>query len=589
MPPVNSNAFSFRNVCLVFSFFALTVIVFFNSLGNDFVFDDTHYIKENYLIKALDLPGLWNIFSSFYVWDYLPLTFVSFGIDYGLFGLDPAGYHLTNLLLHFVNSYLTYRLVFHITQSGKIALWTAIIFLTHPIQVESVSWISERKNLLSFAFFAGSFICYLRGDSRKLSLVLFGMACLSKSSVVILPLLLIIYDISFNEKKIMNALVDKVPYFLISLVSAALTLLSHSTGETIKEHSDQNPLFTFFSMLAVLKEYILKIFLPVNLNVWYPSQIYKSFYEPQVMISAIVMTVYFVLLWWGYKNKRIVFFGLAWFLIALLPNSQIVPMEIIMADRFLYIPLVGFSIALGSMIRGSRKKEGLLIVSVLVLICLLSVNRNSVFKNDFLLWKDSVARNPNNTFSLMFYGVSHWEKGDHDHALESLKQAKIIEPANEKAALYSAHIYKEKKEWNKAEALYKELARKHPKNAKYLNHLAVFWDKRGKTKKSIETINQAIKLDPELGLAHFNRGVFLNKVGDSKGALDSFKKAVVLEQNWAHAHHTLGMFYIKRTDRPEFGIRHLNQSLRLDPDQPQAEKIQQTLFSILFKKPKYPN
>ena len=263
MLPISANTSFVRRTFLVSLFLTLTGLIYFNSLKNGFVFDDPHYISNNYLIKALDSQGLWKLFSSFYAWDYLPLTQLSLSIDYWFYGLNPAGYHFTNTLLHFVNSLLVYHLALRISQSGRVAIWTSLIFLVHPLQVESVAWISERKNLLSFFFFSFSFLTYLRRGTCLLSLLLFLLACLAKTTVVILPLLLVLYDTSFASKHLKNILLDKVPYFFISIGITLLTLLSHSSGGTLREHPDNNPINTVFSMMVVFKEYLVKFLFPL--------------------------------------------------------------------------------------------------------------------------------------------------------------------------------------------------------------------------------------------------------------------------------------------------------------------------------------
>ena len=581
MLPIFTNTSYVRRAFLVSLFLALTGLIYFNSLKNGFVFDDQHYIVKNHLIKVLDSQGWWNMFSSFYMWDYLPLTLLSLSFDYWLYGLNPAGYHFSNTLLHFINSLLVYQLVLQITRSGRVALWASLIFLVHPLQVESVAWIPERKNLLSFFFFSFSFLTYLRGGTRFLSLFLFFLACLAKTSVVILPLLLVLCDISFAGKPIKSILVDKVYYFLISLGVTILTLLSHSSGGTLREHPDQNPINTVFSMMVVFKEYIIKILFPINLNIWYPDQVYKSLMEPQVLISVSVIAGYVWLVRWSYSNQRVIFFGLVWFLIALLPVSHIIPFPQMMADRFLYIPMLGLLIVMVSM---PKRVMGFLGLSVILLFSLLSISRNYVYQDDFHLWQDSVSKNSHHTRSMMFLGLSYWGKGDLDRALEILKQATILEPENNRAVLYRAHIYAEREEWSQAESLYRELVQRSPEKPKYYTHLAVFLGNRDQIKESLDLLNQALERDPGYALAHFNRAVFLDRAGDSGGAFRAYQKAVALEPESAHYQYILGMFYMKRTDQPELGRNHLNLSLRLNPDQRSA--IRQTLLQAGSALPK---
>jgi tetratricopeptide (TPR) repeat protein len=575
-----SNTSFTRRVTLISLFLVLTGLIYFNSLKNGFVFDDQHYIVDNHFIKVLDSQGLWDMFSSFHVWDYIPVTYLSLSIDYWLYGLNPAGYHFSNTFLHFLNALLVYQLVFRITNSGVGSFGASLIFLTHPVQVESVAWIAERKNLLSFFFFALSFLAYFQKNLRLLSLLFFLLACLAKPSVVILPLLLILYDVSFTGAQIKNIVLDKAPYFLISLGFAILTLLSNSSGEGLREHPDQNPINTLFSMIVVFKEYVVKFLFPINLNIWYPNQIYKSLVELQVLYSVLAVAGFIWLVRWSYSNKRIVFFGLVWFPIALLPVSHIIPIPQMMADRYLYIAGVGLLIALTDLAPDFKKAKGFLGLAVILMFSLLSFSRTQVYQDEFHLWQDSVSKNSEHTRSMMFLGLSYWGKGERDLALERLKQAIILDPENNMASLYSAHIYTEKEEWSQAEILYRELIQKNPKDAKYYTHLAVFLGNRNQIKESLGLLNHSLELDPDFALAHFNRAVFLDKVGDSNGALKAYQNAAVLNPDSAHYQYILGMFYLKRTDHPELSRNHFNLSLRLNPDQSLAPTIRQALLTL---------
>ena len=370
---------------------------------------------------------------------------------------------------------------------------------------------------------------------------------------------------------------EKIPYFLISLGIAVLALLSHANGNTIRDHPDMNPMNTVFSMVAVFKEYIIKIMFPINLNIWYPDQVYKSLMEPQVLIAILVIAVYVWLICRSYASQRVVFFGLVWFVIALLPVSHIIPFPQMMADRFLYVPILGLMIAVTAMIPALNRNACVLVFSVILIFSLLSITRNRVYQDDLHLWQDSVEKNANNTRSVMFLGLSHWGQGDRDQALKILQQAQILEPKNTRAALYSADIYTQQEAWQQAESIYQELVQKNPQNSKYYNHLALFLGNRGQLKESLRLLNKALDLDPDYSVAHFNRGIFLDKIGDAGGALRAYQKAVALDPKSAHYQYVMGMFYMKRTDHPELGRQHLKKSLRLNPDQSSAKTIEQTL------------
>ena len=582
------------------------LLIYTRSLKGEFVFDDSIYIVNNHLIKNFDWQGIANIFTSFYQWDYLPLTLFSFSIDHWISGLNPRGYHLTNILLHFLNTVLLHLVVARITGSKFLAVLTALLFLVHPIHVESVAWISERKNVLSFFFLLSAFYCYLLNSQRFLVILFFLLACLSKSSVVIFPLLLVLYDLSFTARKPLSSLLKNLPVFAISAGVVVLTYVTHSRHGTVRGHPDGNPLNTLYSMVVVFKKYLGTLFFPLNLNVWYPDRIFTSPFNFEVLFSFLVLGGFIALARFAYRQKifqpkqekaegggqilpecerhRVLFFGLMWFVIALLPVSHIIPFPLLMADRFLYIPSVGLFLAMAvsadEMLR--RSKGGKVLLGVLSGVILLSFaslswNRVPVFKSDIALWKDSLQKNSNNTHSMMNLGLAYWKQGDDQKALEKLAQAIEIEPKNFKAARVSAVIHEGREEYSEAQKIYLDLIEKAPENP--VNHtlLGVLHGKQGHYEEAISLFNKALILDPNSALAHFNRAVFLYLSGQAELALKDYQRAVQLNPDNARYQYQLGMFYLQVLKKPEEARLPLEKSLRLNPDQPNAGTLRKFL------------
>lgn len=567
----------------------LGILVYFNSLSNGWVYDDPVYVTENYLIKDFSLFGLKEIFANFYGWDYLPLTLLSFWIDYRLFGLNPEGYHTVNMLLHIANAILLYGLIGRLRQSSMLAFGVALLFVIHPVHVESVAWISERKNVLSLLFFLLSFNSYLDRGPRLPSLLFFLLACLAKTSVVILPLLLLLCDRCFLEKRFIDSLKASVPYLMITAVTVGIALMTHSAGGTIRPHAEDNALYTLFSMIPVFKEYLSKILFPVNLNIWYPSQIFKTPFAFPVLISGAILALFLYAMKASYHRDRTLFFGLAWFVIALLPVSHIIPFPQMMADRFLYIPSIGIFIAGAAVFRDSmrcanfrtRTTLALAVVFILSSFFVLSITRIPVYKDNLSLWRDSIQRDPDNSIAMMYLGVSYSIEGDAEQALDKLDRARKLDPKNIRAAMYMGQILEVQGRLTEAEAIYQEIMRQYPENSAAYMHLGIFYGAHGKPGKALALMDKALSLDPSQGLAHFNRAVILQQVGEAQEALGEFQAAVDQEPGNAFFQFNLGMFYAKNTDRTDLGRVHLQESLRLNPDQAEASRIRATLATLL--------
>ncbi len=585
MEKIGNVKFMLRSQAPFLGFYgALAFLVYFASLGGQFLFDDSVYVLQNHLIKNFDLPGLREIFSSFYKWDYLPLTFLSLSFDYFLFGLNPTGYHVTNTLLHIGNVFLVHLIAFELCRSRFVAVGTALLFLVHPVHVESVAWISERKNVLSFFFLFLSLYSYLKLERRALSLVCFILACLSKSSVVIFPLLLVLYELSFGKKKLFAAGFRTLPYHLIAAAFVGVTLLTHSLHGTIQPHPGGSPWNTLFSMLVVYKEYLKTLLLPVNLNVWYPNRVHTSLLQPEVLVSGIVLGVYLFCTALSYRKDKRVFFGLAWFAVSLLPVSHIVPIPQMMADRFLYIPSFGLFlvISLGVHLLWQRRvvAQNVLAFSVcgvLLVLCALSLHRIPVFADDLTLWQDSVAKNENNTHAQMHLGFSYLNAGETEPALAALARAVAIEPDNAKAMRIAALIHERNQQHDKAEAVYRRLIAMNPEKPGPYTSLGILKGNQGELEEALALFDRALSLDPDFALAHFNRGVFHFQAGRRRLAFNGYRKAAQLRPDSAPFQYQLGMFYVKVLSEPELGRRHLARSLRLNPDQPNAMALRAML------------
>jgi hypothetical protein len=261
----------------------LTFVVYAGSLGHDFLlnWDDRLYVVENEAIRGITWEHVKDAFTQFYVGNYAPLHILSYMLDYTFWGLRPAGFIFTNVLIHAVNGLLLYMLLFRIYRRKSLGFLAAFIFLLHPVQVESVAWISERKNLLAMLFFLSSFHFYIsyRAAERPRSALFycssvfsFVLALLSKPVAIILPLVLFLYDLCYLEKPGRKSwIANKIPFVLASGAALFIALKSqmpeHEGGRI--SYAIEGPLGVFFTMLTVLVSYFKIIFWPTELSPLY--------------------------------------------------------------------------------------------------------------------------------------------------------------------------------------------------------------------------------------------------------------------------------------------------------------------------------
>ena len=377
--------------------------------------DDKFYIVDNADIRGITLRHIASAFSSFYVGNYAPLHILSYMVDYSLWRLSPAGYHLENVLLHAVNGVLFYLILRRLDMSKWQAAAASWIFLLHPVQVETVAWISQRKNILSMLFTLLAFLCYVeyRGrHSRKLAPYLVSFLCmlaamLTKSIAVIFPVLAMLYDRTYVRDARAPShirLLDKLPFVLAAAGTAALTLVSQRAefrGGLAAVYPGGSPLATFFTMIPVLLSYIVDCFWPFGLKPYY-LVVVRQYPDNIFTVSLIIACVLAGLGAWLYRRAPRILFWYALFFIALLPVMQIIPLVTQKQDRYLYFPLLGFAAlvvhAAGILLRrlpAVRARVALIVATaVLASLPFLSLHQSRIWENDVTLWRYATEVDP---------------------------------------------------------------------------------------------------------------------------------------------------------------------------------------------------
>ena len=358
--PALLNRRSIYILSLLIGFICLiTCILYVPALNNQLVYDDRAYISENLLIRSLDIESLYTMFKSFSVGNWHPLTTISYAIDYAFWGLDPRGYHLTNIILHGINTLLVFILVVQLTvkatgskstpgmalsvseQAMIVAGVTAVLFGVHPLRVESVAWVSERKELLCTFFFllsilaylsySGSLVKRLRVSWFSASLFLFICALMSKPMAVTLPIILLLLDIYPLKRlhvfpvKNASVLLEKIPFLALSIASGVVTIVAQHSGGAIGTLVGY-PLDTrLLNALRSIVFYLGKTIVPVRLVPFYPYSQDATLLNVQYLTS--VLLVFFVSCWcvWMVKRGRYLFFTIwAYYVITLLPTLGII-------------------------------------------------------------------------------------------------------------------------------------------------------------------------------------------------------------------------------------------------------------------------
>jgi len=526
-----------KNLIAVLLIIALGIVCYANSLPNDFVWDDGQLIKDNLFIRSLNhLPQIFTTDLHHFSFEgsnfYRPIQTISYLLDYQLWKLRPFGYHLTNLILHLISAILLYFLIKKIFSQGKLALITALLFVASPLNTQAVSYISGRADSLAALFIIAAFLLYLY-QRRGWSLLCFIFAGLSKETALVFPLLLIIYELIFDKK-----LKNTIPYCLISIgfIILRLSVLKFDlrTGSLITESLGVRAI----TLSRALVSYLRLLVWPVNLHMQYQVPFIRSIFNVPAALSIILLISLIAAIFISYKKSKIVFFGLTWFFITLLPVSNIlIPVNAVLAEHWLYMPAIGiFLIFSHSLLNLSKRSKPLLVTCSLFLVTILC----------FYSWF-TIARNKDWSDRITLY------------------QATIkFAPGSAQAHYNLANAYSDLGRNQEAIAEYQRTIEIEPRYAAAHNNLASAYLAIGDYRNAILEYIAALRITPDLKEAYNNLGYAYNNLGMNNEAIVVLNKAISIEPSFAVAYNNLGNAYLGKKDVDQ-AVNYWQKSLELSP------------------------
>ena len=381
----------------------ITALCLFPLLGNGFTnWDDHYYVVNNSLLRGPDWIG---ILTRPVVSNYHPLTVLSLAANYAISGTAPWSYLLVNLLLHLANTVLVFWFAWLLSNKKTwVALFTALLFGIHPMHVESVAWVSERKDVLYTLFFLLSMIAYWKYLQTNRSIrywacfVLFACSLLSKPAAIVLPLVLLLLDYWKERPFTRRMILEKIPFFLVAGLFAVVTLKLQSV--TAMTSLDLYPLWVrlLFASYAVVV-YLARFFIP------YPLSAFHPFPPPDHLGWTIYLSPLFllglILLMWHFRKNRLVVFGSLFFLINIVLVLQLVPIGFtIVSERYTYVPYIGLAFLVTMIVTRFVSAKRLIpaaagAVIVFSAFGFLSFKRTQVWKNSETLWTDVINHYPN--------------------------------------------------------------------------------------------------------------------------------------------------------------------------------------------------
>jgi tetratricopeptide (TPR) repeat protein len=365
-------------------------------------------------------------------------------VNYSLWGLDPKGYHLFALLVHGLNTLLVYGIAREILKNNWTSLLAGLFFAVHPIHTESITFMTTSFDEAGVVFFLAAFYLYLRSNRAAVkkrvywgSVIFFLLAIFTYEVTLTLPLVIAAYDYAFNKKKL--SVMKYLPFFLVAFFYLFIRVIVLNIGARAEGYPGGSFYLTVLTVFKVYLYYIKLTLIPVNLSVDHAISVAASFFEPRVLV-AIALILLVLLFALKLSKSKVVFFGVTWFFITLLPVSNIVPMPNLMAERYLYLPSVGFSIILANLFDINAYKKPLIryeklrraavpgAVLLLLFYSAITIDRNTDWKDDFSLWSKTVKTSPNSYVAHYNLAIEYVNTGKSEEAVHHYKEAIRINP-----------------------------------------------------------------------------------------------------------------------------------------------------------------
>ena len=552
----------------------ITLAVYLACLPKDFTnWDDPEYVLSNPLIRSLSLKNLNQIITEPYFANYAPLTLLSYALDYRLWKLNALGYHLHNVVLHLGCVAGLYFLLKKIGLPPFVVLAAVTLFAIHPVNVESVSWASERKNLLAALFFIFSFYHYIEFTRTRQrvnylsSLLFFLLSLLSKASTVVAPLVFVAYDLFVDKRKIRELrLYDKLPFLVFAEVHTFLSIHAAGIRQALHSYHSGGSLLSAFGVGHLVEQYLGLLFFPINVSAFYYPRQFPSLADARYWFPLVALAgLGFVL----YKKSRACFFWFSFFVIFLIPVLNIIPLPIMMANRYLYLPQIGIWVLSGLALSGAasllrRRKllipvatAGLGLWTLFLLYQTIQFNRS--WRNSETLWTEVLKRDFRNEIAHYNFGLFYlsrgqlnkgglefslslelrpqyhlalsglggyfFEKGKRDLALRSFHAAIDVVPDFDIAINNLGKVYAEKRDLRRALYMFYRATYVNPKNLGALDNIVVCYLRVGKLDAAQEVAEGMVRKFPEAPNGFFRLGMCHEALGRYPQAIEAWEES----------------------------------------------------------------
>jgi tetratricopeptide (TPR) repeat protein len=588
------NRARIETILILMALAGATLAVYWQVQYHDFInYDDPYYVADNNMVRnGLSWEGFRWAFQSTTFSNWHPLTWLSHMLDVQIFGKKPAGHHLTSLFFHLANTLLLFLILKEMTASYWRSALVAAMFALHPLHVESVAWVAERKDVLSAFFWFLTLAVYVNYTKRpakgKYCALLFCyiLGLMAKPMLVTLPFVLVLLDfwplrrlsLAGTERQpiwpaMWPLLREKAPLFLCSLLSCLITYHAQNKGGAVGSLEIVPITVRIGNAFISYAEYLDKTLWPRDLSVFYP-------YSDTVLLSKALgaaLIVLFISLFALYALRRIpyLFVGWFWYLGTLVPVIGLVQVGVqSSADRYTYLPLIGIFLILvwGVTEMTKRMAHQRMVVSGFILLLLAhwiftSWNQVSYWKNSISLFEHAISVTRDNAIAHVNLGEALTKAGKNDEAMRHYRETLRINPSSSPALNNLGVLLRKGGQSAEAAQYFRRALQFNPGFAEAHLNLGAQLAEDGTPESRIEAIRhfrEALKIDPLSHNAHYNLGLMLLAERRQGDAIAHLESAVRLNQEFGMAHYQLGDIY-SRQKLPEKAIFHYREALKTDP------------------------
>ena len=570
-----------RNIIFYMVLTALMLAVYLQVHQFDFVnIDDSVYVTENdYIRSGLTLDGIRWAFTTLYAEFWHPLTWLSLMLDYELYGLHAGGYHLTNLFLHIISSLLLFGMFQRMTGAFWPSAFVAAFFSLHPLRVESVAWVAERKDVLSVFFWMLTLYFYAlyteKPVFRRYLAAVFFFACslMSKPLTVTLPVIMMLLDYwplkrfaSRRQNLFLWQLKEKLPFFLLSAVFSLIAIYAQP-----KFPIDGWPFSLESRIINAIISFVLylqKLFWPYDLAICYPF--FGRAPAGQIIAAVLLFFAVSAAVVWMMKKSPCLLVGWLWFIITILPVIGIIPAgNNAMADRYLYLPSIGIAVmiffGIPLLVGNEKIKKFFLLPAALIFFAVLSGmtwHQCGFWKNSEALFRNASRINEENALAHINYGNALAGEGRLEEAVVYYNKAWGMLPetggnvmAYNKMGIAEnklrqlidvslGNVYTKQKKYQEAVHHYTRAIAMRPitpDHVRTYNFRGTAYSRLGRKKDAIRDFNEAIRLDRRDYRAYNNRGLLYAETGLHRRALQDFNQAVLMNPNNAELYKNRGI------------------------------------------------